>query len=46
MEELREQLNNAIKYWGMNDIVTIMLSQKLDKLVNSEQRKELKRCLY
>ena len=40
MEELRVQLENAIKYWGMNDIVTIMLSQKLDKLVNREQRKE------
>ena len=40
MEELRDQLNNAIKYWGTNDIVTIMLSQKLDKLVNREQRKE------
>ena len=39
MEELREQLNNAIRYWGMNDIVTIMLSQKLDKLIAKEQKK-------
>lgn len=44
MEELRAQLEDAIRYWGMNDIVTIMLSQKLDKLVNMEQKKELKRC--
>lgn len=44
MEELRAQLEDAIRCWGMNDIVTIMLSQRLDKLVNMEQKKELKRC--
>ena len=39
MEELRVQLENAIRYWGTNDIVTIMLSQKLDKLIAKEQKK-------
>ena len=39
MEELRAQLENAIRYWGTNDIITIMLSQKLDKLIAKEQKK-------
>ena len=34
-------LDKAIQYWGMNDIVTIMLSQKRDKEIIEEQRKEL-----
>ena len=38
MQELKEQLNNAINWFGKNDIVTIMLSQKLDKLIVNEMR--------
>jgi len=34
-------LDKAIQYWGMNDIVTIMLSQKRDKEIIEAQRKEL-----
>ena len=34
-------LTKAIKYWGKDDIVTIMLSQKRDKEILEEQRKEL-----
>ena len=28
MRETQMMLNEAIQYWGMNDIITIMLSQK------------------
>lgn len=35
-------LDKAIKYWGMNDIVTIMLSQKRDKEIIEAQRRRLK----
>lgn len=41
MRETQLMLDKAIKYWGMNDIVTIMLSQKRDKEIIEEQRKEL-----
>lgn len=41
MSETQLMLDKAIKYWGMNDIVTIMLSQKRDKEILEEQRKEL-----
>ena len=34
-------LDKAIQLWGMNDIVTIMLSQKRDKEIIEAQRKEL-----
>ena len=37
MEELREMLDKATEYFGTDDIVTIMLSQKLDKLEPSSQ---------
>lgn len=30
-------LNEAIKFYGMSDIVTIMLSQKRDKEINELQ---------
>ena len=35
-------LDKAIKYWGMNDIVTIMLSQRRDKEIIEAQRRRLK----
>lgn len=38
MEELQEQLNNCINWFGFNDILTIMTSQRLDKYKNEEQR--------
>lgn len=38
IEELRSQLEEAIKYYGTGDIVTIMLSQKLDKLIVEGER--------
>ena len=41
MGETQMMLNEAIQYWGMNDIITIMLSQKRDKEIIEEQRKEL-----
>ena len=41
MGETQMMLNEAIQYWGMNDIITIMLSQKRDKEIVEEQRKEL-----
>ena len=41
MRETQMMLNEAIQCWGMNDIVTIMLSQKRDKEIIEEQRKEL-----
>ncbi len=34
-------LDKAIKYWGMNDIVTIMLSQRRDKEIIEVQRRRL-----
>lgn len=41
MEELREMLEESIKHFGTDDIVTVMLSQKLDKYMVKEQ---LKKC--
>ena len=41
ISETQLMLDEAIQYWGMNDIVTIMLSQKRDKEIIEEQRKEL-----
>ena len=38
MEKVKEELNNAIEWFGKNDVVTIMISQKLDKLIVSEMR--------
>ena len=34
-----EMLEEAINLWGMEDIVTIMLSQRLDKEIAVEQKK-------
>lgn len=31
MEDLRQQLEQSINLYGRNDLVTIMISQKLDK---------------
>lgn len=41
MRETQLMLDKAIQYWGMSDIITIMLSQKRDKEIIEEQRKEL-----
>lgn len=35
-------LDKAIEYWGMNDIVTIMLSQRRDREIIESQRRRLK----
>ncbi|MGG7144829.1 hypothetical protein ACQPVP_15405 [Clostridium nigeriense] len=35
---LKEMLNEAIELWGTGDIVTKMLSQRLDKEVNKVQK--------
>lgn len=37
MKELEENLNKCISWFGFNDIVTIMFSQKLDKFKVEEQ---------
>ena len=37
-----EMLVEAINLWGMEDIVTIMLSQKLDKEVVEKQQELLR----
>lgn len=36
---LKEMLNESIELWGTEDIVTKMLSQRLDKKINKEQIK-------
>lgn len=36
---LKEMLNESIELWGTEDIVTKMLSQRLDKEINKEQIK-------
>ena len=36
--ELKEMFNEAIELWGTDDIVTKMLSQRLDKEVNKVQK--------
>ena len=38
--EIREMLYEAVDLWGTQDIVTKMLSQRLDKEINIEQRKK------
>lgn len=35
--KLKEMLHEAIELWGFDDIVTKMLSQRLDKEVNKRQ---------
>lgn len=40
VEKLREELNFAIENFGMNDLITIMISQKLDKeIVRVQERR-------
>lgn len=39
--EIKEMLYEAVELWGTQDIVTKMLSQRLDKEINIEQRKKL-----
>lgn len=41
MSKTKLMLDKAIEYWGMNDIVTIMLSQRLDREIVEAQRKRL-----
>ncbi|MDU6296844.1 MULTISPECIES: hypothetical protein [Clostridium] len=41
MSKTKLMLDKAIKYWGMNDIVTIMLSQRRDKEIIEVQRRRL-----
>lgn len=41
MSKTKLMLDKAIQYWGMSDIITIMLSQRRDKEIIEEQRKEL-----
>lgn len=38
METTKQMLNNAVKYFGTQDIVTIMLSQKLDREIVGVQK--------
>lgn len=41
MSKTKLMLDKAIEYWGMNDIVTIMLSQRRDKEILEAQRRRL-----
>ena len=41
MEELQDNLDNCINWFGYGDIVTIMFSQKLDKFKVEEQLKKM-----
>lgn len=41
MSKTKLMLDKAIKYWGMNDIVTIMLSQRRDKEIIEVQKRRL-----
>ena len=43
MSKTKLMLDKAIKYWGMNDIVTIMLSQRRDKEIIEAQRRRLEK---
>lgn len=36
--KLRKMLDQAIEIWGLDDIVTKMLSHRLDKEVNKTQK--------
>lgn len=40
MSNTKKMLNEAIESFGLNDIVTIMLSQKLDNEIIRQQKKE------
>ena len=42
MEEVRKLLYEAIELYGMKDIVTIMLSQKLDRMIVQAQKEVVK----
>ncbi|MDB1956572.1 hypothetical protein PMY38_16825 [Clostridium tertium] len=37
--KLREMLHESIELWGTEDIVTKMLSQRLDKEINKQQKR-------
>ena len=39
MSNIHQTLEEAISLYGLNDIVTIMLSQQIDKEVTKEQEK-------
>ena len=36
---IRKMLDEAIELWGLEDIVTRMLSQRLDKEINKQQKR-------
>lgn len=38
METTRQMLNDAVKYFGTSDLITIMLSQKLDREIVEVQK--------
>lgn len=40
--DFKKMLNEAIELWGTQDIITIMLSQKIDREMNKEQIKRMK----
>ena len=42
MDELRAKLIKSIEHNGIGAIITIQLSQELDKLLIDEQRKKVK----
>ena len=39
MEEVVKMFNDAIDYYGPSDLITIMLSQRVDKFKAEEQKK-------
>lgn len=43
MDEVVKMFNDAVTYYGSSDLITIMLSQRVDKLKAEEQMKEYKR---
>lgn len=43
MNEVLKMFNEAVSYYGPSDLITIMLSQKIDKLKAEEQMQEYKR---
>ena len=42
MEELRELMNKCIKVLGLQDQITVKVSQKLDTAIVEEQKKYIK----
>jgi len=38
IEKLRKELNFAVEIFGLSDIITKLISQKLDKLISIKQK--------